>query len=165
MKPALVKRSFSGMTLFELIVVIAVLSSLFGIGLPYFLHTFLPRYHLKSAGETLIGEMLYARSLAVKTNRQHRIIFDEEANAYWIEVGDRSSESANWSPKSPVNRFSEPGGGRFPGVALTEATSNALVFKPSGGQTAMSISLQHYRGATIRIITAMSGRIRMERLG
>ena len=155
-----------GMSLLELLLVLAVLSGVLAVSLPSFLNTVLPRYRLKNAAERLVGDMLYARALAVKTNLQHRIVFDTNNNAYWMEVGDRSAESKTWSRKTPVARFSDAAGDvYFPGVELVEVTASALVFRPTGGQTALSVTMRDSRGQSLKIVTAMAGRIRMERLG
>jgi type II secretion system protein H len=153
-----------GMTLLELMIVLALLAGLCAVVLPNFLNTHLPRYRLNNAAQRLVNDMLYAKMRAVSTNRQHRIVFDMNNQAYWIEAGDRSSESKNWALETPVRRFKDPDNDAyFPGVELIVATKKVLVFKPAGGQTPMSVTIGHAGGQVIKIITAMAGRIRLER--
>lgn len=158
------KNRQRGVTLLELMVVLALLAGLCAVVLPDFLNTHLPRYRLNNAAQRLVNDILYARMRAVSTNRQHRIVFDIKNNAYWIEAGDRSRESKNWTMEAPACRFEDPrSGAYFPGVALVAATKKTLTFKPTGGQTFMSVTIRHSRGQWIKISTAIAGRIRMER--
>ncbi|MFH0731201.1 MAG: GspH/FimT family pseudopilin [Pseudomonadota bacterium] len=158
------KNRQRGMTLLELMVVLALMAGLCAMALPNFLNTHLPRYRLNNAAQRLVGDILYARTRAVSTNRQHRIVFDTKSNVYRIEAGDRSRDSKNWSLETPVRRLGDPeSDAYFPGVELVAATKDALIFKPTGGQTLMSVTLRHSSGRIIRIYMAISGRIRMER--
>jgi prepilin-type N-terminal cleavage/methylation domain-containing protein len=164
MRLAFRKNRQRGMTLLELMVVIALLAGLSAMVLPNFLTTILPHYRLNNAAQRLVNDILHARMLAVSTNRQHRIVFDTKNNAYWIEAGDRSRESTNWVLKPPVHRFEDrEGDAYFPGVAFVAANKKILVFKPTGGQTLMSVTIRHSRGQTITLSSAIAGRIRMER--
>ena len=152
------------MTLVELMVVLALLAGLCAMALPNLLNALLPRYRLNNAAQRLVNDILYAKMRAVSTNRQHRIVFDTKNNAYWIEAGDRSRESKNWSLETPVRRFEDPeSDAYFPGVELVAATEKVLMFKPTGWQTPMSVTMRHSRGQVIKIYTAIAGRIRMER--
>jgi prepilin-type N-terminal cleavage/methylation domain-containing protein len=158
------KNRQRGMTLLELMMVLALLAGLCAIALPNLLNTLLPRYCLNNAAQRLINDILYARMRAVSTNRQHRIVFDTKNNAYWIEAGDRSRESKSWAVETPVRRFEDPqSDAYFPGVELVAATKKVLVFAPTGGQTLLSVTIRHSRGQGIKISTAIAGRIRMER--
>lgn len=158
------KNRQRGLTLLELMVVLALLAGLSALALPNFLNTHLSRYRLNHAAQRLVNDILYARMRAVSTNRQHRIVFDTENNAYRIEVGDRSRDSKNWSFESPERRLGDPeSDAYFPGVEIVAATKNTLTFKPTGGQTPMSVTIRHSSGQIIRIYMAIAGRIRMER--
>jgi prepilin-type N-terminal cleavage/methylation domain-containing protein len=160
------KNRQRGMTLLELLVVLALLAGLSAMALPNFLNTILPHYRLNNATQRLVNDILYARMRAVSTNCQHRIVFDTKNNAYWIEAGNRSRDSNNWSLLPPVRRFEDSrGDAYFPGVAFVSATEKALMLKPTGGQTPMSVTLCHSRGQVIKLCTAIAGRIRLERGG
>jgi prepilin-type N-terminal cleavage/methylation domain-containing protein len=160
------KNRQRGMTLLELMVVIALLAGLCAMALPNFLHTTLPHYRLNNAAQRLVNDIVHARMRAVSTNRQHRIVFDTKNNAYWIEVGDRSMNSKNWLLAPPVRRFDDSrGDAYFPGVALVSATEKALLLKPTGGQTPMSVTLCSSGGQVIKLFTAIAGRIRLKRGG
>lgn len=166
MRLAFRKNRQRGMTLLELMVVIALLAGLSAMALPNFLNTILPHYRLNNAAQRLVNDILHARMRAVSTNRQHRIVFDTKNNAYWIEAGDRSMDSKNWFLTPPVRRFDDSGGDAyFPGVTLFSATERALMLKPTGGQTPMSVTLCYSRGQVIKLCTAIAGRIRLERGG
>jgi prepilin-type N-terminal cleavage/methylation domain-containing protein len=158
------KNRQRGLTLLELMVVLALLAGLCAMILPDLLNTHLPRYRLNNAAQRLVNDILYARMRAVSTNRQHRIVFDTKCNAYWIEAGDRSRDSKTWSLEATARRLGDPRSDAcFPGVELVAATKTTLMFKPTGGQTPMSVTIRHSSGQIIKIYMAIAGRIRMER--
>jgi prepilin-type N-terminal cleavage/methylation domain-containing protein len=158
------KNRQRGMTLLELMVVLALLAGLCAVVLPNFLNAHLARYRLNNAAQRLVNDILHARMRAVSTNRQHRIVFDTKSNAYWIEAGDRSRDSKNWSLEATARRLADPeSDAYFPGVEFVSATKKMLMFKPTGGQTPMSVTIRHSGGQFIKIYMAIAGRIRMER--
>lgn len=152
-----------GLTLLEMMVVLCLLAGLAAVVVPNFIHTTLSRYRLKHAGQRLVGDMLYARMRAVATNQQYRIVLDPLENAYWIEAGNRSSGSTQWEPEGRPRQFSTAGNeAYFPGVQLVSATAGSIMFKPIGGQTNLTVTLEHLSGSRLNIRSSIAGRIRME---
>lgn len=163
MRLALKTTDQHGLTLLEMMVVLSLLAGLAAMVVPNFIHTTLSRYRLKHAGQRLVGDMLYARMRAVATNHQYRIVLDSEKNAYWIEAGNRSSSSTHWQPEGGPRQFSTVGNEAcFPGVQLVSATAGAMTFKPTGGQTNLTVTLEHSSGSRLNIRSSIAGRIRME---
>lgn len=166
MLPSLDKSDQRAVTLVELMVVLALLTGLSAMALPRFFDTLLPRYRLKCAAQRLTCDMLHVKMRAAATNRQFRIIFDMKDNSYRMESGDRSSQSSTWFPEGGERRLADPSGDAyFPGVRIIAATKPSLIFSPTGGQTAMSITLSHPHCRSIQIFSSSAGRIRMERVG
>jgi Tfp pilus assembly protein FimT len=154
----------AGMTLLEAMTALALVAVLCAIALPDFLHSFLPGYRLLQAVRRLRGDMISAKMLAVSSNRQHRIVFDTAGDAWYLEIGNRSSQSSSWSRQQRCC-LSEPMGNAYcPGVHLSSASARHLVLNPEGAQSAVSVTLRLEQGRGVKILTATAGRIRMERV-
>lgn len=154
----------AGMTLLEVVLVLALIGILCAIALPGFNHTFLPRYRLRQAARRLTCDMLSAQMRAVSKSRQYRIVFDTAGNAWRLEEGNRSSQSSAWSPQHCCCLSDPAGDTYFSGVRLSKVSAQPLVFDPEGGQSAMSVTLRLDQGQGMKISTAMAGRIQMERI-
>lgn len=77
------KRSSSGFTLMEVIVVICMIAILSAIAIPRFMDA-LPRYRLKAAARDLYSNMQMARIGAVKTHTPWAVVFVPGSNAYSV---------------------------------------------------------------------------------
>lgn len=76
-------RKKNGFTVVELLIVIALIGIISGIGIPNFL-TWLPKYRLKGAARDLYSNLQLARVGAIKANKTWAIVFDEGGNKYTI---------------------------------------------------------------------------------
>jgi type II secretion system protein H len=154
----------AGMTLMEVVVVLALIGILCAIALPGLHHNFLPRYRLRQAARRLTCDMLSAQMRAVSKSRQYRIVFDTAGNAWRLEEGNRSSQSSSWSQQHRCCLSDPASDTYFPGVRLSKVSAQHLVFEPEGGQSAMSVTLRLNGGQGMKISTAMAGRIQMEQI-
>ena len=76
-------RLENGHTLFEVIAALAVLVALFGLGLPW-LDAYMAEARLLGAGRQFKTEFLKARSIAVRSNAQAAIRFEQAADGAWF---------------------------------------------------------------------------------
>jgi len=77
-------KNNNGVTLIELLIVIAIVSILAGIGIPQY-GRFLAKNRVRSAANDLLQNMRLARTMAIKENRNYLITFNEGgANSYSI---------------------------------------------------------------------------------
>jgi len=77
------KHDARGVTTVELIVVVAILGILIGIGAFGFLK-YLPMYSLKTTARELVSALQTTKMQAIKTNQDHALVFDEATGRYWI---------------------------------------------------------------------------------
>jgi prepilin-type N-terminal cleavage/methylation domain-containing protein len=72
---------FSGFTLVELMVAIAILGIVGAVALPALIN---PENKARKAAREMMGDMQLARISAIKTNKDHTVVFDTAANSYSI---------------------------------------------------------------------------------
>ena len=95
----------SGLTLLELLMVLAVVGLLAGLVLP----SAQPTVHeqLRSAARILAADMAYARSLAVSNGSRYRIVFEPSLNRYALEHSGTATP-LDTLPDSPFRKPGDP---------------------------------------------------------
>jgi prepilin-type N-terminal cleavage/methylation domain-containing protein len=93
------RRAFS---LVELLIVIAILGVLLAVASPY-LSSDVPQ-QLQMAADSVAGDFVYARGLAVANNSSYRITFNIGANTYLLEHTGAVT-ALNKLPPSPYHTF------------------------------------------------------------
>jgi len=79
------RRNKAGFTLFEIIVVIALIALLVGISYPRFRSVFLS-VGLKTAARSIAVTAKYARALAAREGKATRLFIDMDMGKYWIGI-------------------------------------------------------------------------------
>ncbi len=153
----------TGMTLMELTAVLACLGILSAIAVPYWIGSGRPAYRLKNAAHQIVSDIRLARARSVATNRQFRIRFDPASDSYLVEKGDSSSGSVSWVVEGSPRRFGQDGNPLFAGVGIEGDGEYSVVFRPTGGMTSGSITVQNDRGQVLKVVCSMAGRIRLVR--
>jgi len=76
-------KSAKGMTLTEVMIVVAIIAIVASIGVPMFKNS---RYHLnlREKTQTLIRDLRTAQSFAVKENMTYKVVFDIAADSYRV---------------------------------------------------------------------------------
>jgi prepilin-type N-terminal cleavage/methylation domain-containing protein len=90
------RRSSSGVTLIELLIVLSLMGILAAAVIPSATPTL--REQLAAAARLAAADAAYCRSLAVTNNDHYRLRFDIEQNKYFIEPGDRPAVELNDLP-------------------------------------------------------------------
>lgn len=78
------RKSTSGFTLIELIVVLGVVSVVVFLGI-LSVGGFLSRSRLKNSAEDIASTLRWARRLSITKRREYRVVFDPARRKYWIE--------------------------------------------------------------------------------
>ena len=156
-------REQRGLTLMELMLVIACLGVLSAIALPYWIANGRPAYRLKNASSQVVSDMRLARIRAAATNRQYRLRFTPASDSYLLEKGDLPSDSSLWVMEGQPRHFGPNGGASFSGVDLAGEEQYSMVFRPTGAVTPITVTLQNTLGRTIKIVCSLAGRIRVVR--
>ena len=93
-----ISRTLRGVTLIELLIVVTILGILVGL--------VLVRYEpgipdqLQAAGQVVVSDAAYCRSLAIANNSRYRLQFDLSSNRYWLAHSGTNS-ALNSLPSSP----------------------------------------------------------------
>ena len=145
-------RKDAGVTVLELLTVIAIAGVLAAIAVPNFL-SYQYNSRLKGALSTLRGDLVGARMLAIKRGVEYQVVFT--ASDYKIQRGNKSSNADVWSDEF-TRDFSEYGG-----VSVdTDETGNP-VFSPKGTVAAAPVIITLQNAQRTRTITIhMAGKIK-----
>lgn len=152
-----------GVTLVELMTVIACLAILAAIALPTWIKNGWPVHRLKNATHQVISDIRLARTRAVSANQAYRLRFDPATDSYLLERDVSPGESFSWLADGVPRRFGSGGGASFSGVHIAGEEEYALIFRPTGRVTSKTITLQSATGHTMKIVCSMAGRIRVDR--
>lgn len=152
-----------GVTLMELMMVIACLSVLAAIAVPGWISRGWPAHRLKNAAHQVVSDIRLARIRAVATNRQYRLRFAPTSDSYRLERGDLPSASSSWTQESYPRNFGSKGGSSFSGVSIVGEKPYSIVFRPTGAATSTTVTLRNTLDRKMKIVCSMAGRIRVIR--
>jgi prepilin-type N-terminal cleavage/methylation domain-containing protein len=119
------RKNQNGVTLTELMVVLAIISVGAAIAVPTYVN-YLPLLKLRSATRELISDLRYTRQLAVTTNTRHRLVFTSDT-VYQVQ----QDTSANWSSSTVVKTVNMAE--VFGGVYWTSIAEDMVYFISNGG--------------------------------
>jgi prepilin-type N-terminal cleavage/methylation domain-containing protein len=87
----------AGLSLVELMVVIALIAILSAIAVPNYV-AWLPKYRLSTSARDVLSDLEYARALAIKENASVVVEFDTANNSFRIWVDNGAATNAdNWA--------------------------------------------------------------------
>ncbi|MFA5125138.1 MAG: GspH/FimT family pseudopilin [Patescibacteria group bacterium] len=136
-----VRSNLAGFSLLELVVVIALLGIITGVGLPYY-QSFTVSLQLQGAARDLTSDLRYAQQQAVTTQANYRLVFDINQNLYTVENDSTGLLIKSRIIKSPIILESTT-------LASSTAIFNATGAAVSSGNVILSNS--NGRRATIDI--------------
>ena len=148
-------QAFSGFTLFELLVVILIISLISAFVMPRVAAS-LPGVQLKSTTRAVAAALRYARSRAVYESRPYIAIFDSTQNRLAVEPIENPMDAAESSRIREILNTSElekvyefPNGIEFdvlnPNDSVKDTDVFAIFFYPRGDSTGAKIVLQNPR--------------------
>jgi len=153
----------SGLSLFEVLLVLAVLAVLMAIGLPRLLPS-----RADVIAKEVTSFLLEARFAAIAADRPVAVVWDAPGRRFLSLAADKASLGNSPCEEGILRRRLELGG--HPGVTLGYPLPRGLVWLPSGqGRTCSgggafnsTITISGTRGA-YRVIISRAGRIRKEK--
>lgn len=153
-------KHLQGLTLIELLMVLAVAAILVAAAVPAYLDL-IARQRLKSAADTLYGHLQQARLLAVKENRPVTVTFQDS-----VQGGDWCYGLSGTGPCRCASGGGCPGitihAGDFRGVELQNNFSRGqLTFTPLLGAGKAGTIVFSRGESSIRVIVSTLGRVRM----
>jgi prepilin-type N-terminal cleavage/methylation domain-containing protein len=144
-----------GITLIELVIVMAIIAIGAVLAAPN-IGAWLPNYRLKGATRDIVSLIKQAQMKAVSYNLEYRVYFNGTTRTYWLERGDRSSNSTNWGTPGALEGIINS----LPtGISITY-TSNFVEFNPDSTCSGASITLANNRGKkSVITLTTSTGRV------
>ena len=138
-------RTKSGFTLMEMLVVLAIISIMLGVGVPFF-RTSSQRAKLKAAVRGIISLLNYARMTAVGERNQVKALLEEGCIRIYVRHND------SW--QSAGKQYCIP-----PGVMVS--LNNEIVFYPSGeAEESFCIEIKNDLGKQRQVcVSGLSGKV------
>lgn len=96
-----IRRSLTGFTLVEMLVVLAVIAMLLAVSIP-FTSGFGKGMRIKTAARGILGVLRVAKSNAITYRKKYAVVFDIENNEYWIEDSDGRIFEKKYRLSGPV---------------------------------------------------------------
>ncbi|MGC9424166.1 pilus assembly FimT family protein [Vibrio sp.] len=93
-----------GFTLMELLVVVFIMSVLLALSMPA-LGVFRANSLQKEKARDVLAAFRLARNNAINHNLEYQVVFDIDAQRYWLEKGNLSSGSTTWTKVKDLGGF------------------------------------------------------------
>jgi len=142
-------RNDSGITFFELMVVVGIISILAGLAIPGFFN-WLPQYRMRSAADDVLSTLQYAKLRAVRENDIVSVTFDTANDGYLVFLDNGAGGNAG-------NGSQEAGeatvkGGRMP--AGIDLQSTGFPLDPVLGQPVVQFTRRGFPVTSGNIVVA-----------
>jgi type IV fimbrial biogenesis protein FimT len=166
-RPVSIPPSPEGFTLIELIVVVAVLSIVLGLGVPA-MQSILQRGRLKEVAELLAADLRFARAETTKRKTAVSVSYSPDAWCYGIsEAGGCDCTSTNCVLSvAGAGVEKKRDGSDFPAVAMSGNTFPGTPPRTRfdavrGTASAGSVTFATPTGADLRVVVSATGRVRI----
>jgi len=123
-------RGQKGFTLTETLIVVAIISVLSAIALPFF-YKWQTNAKYKQASWGVASGLRLGKQMALSTNREHRMEFDLDGRRYRISRGNLPSGSTAWTG---VNAWTslDPEVNWSGGTTCSDTADFDVIFRPNG---------------------------------
>ncbi|MBI1910937.1 MAG: prepilin-type N-terminal cleavage/methylation domain-containing protein [Deltaproteobacteria bacterium] len=131
----------TGFTLVETLVVVAIMSTLSLIAIPYF-YSWSSSLEYKEAAWGILSDMRLGKQMALSSNLEHRVEFDIDGKRFRIARGNLSSGSTSWTSVKPWSDIKESVNWASGASCDGTADLNAR-FKPNGSSDSVVICIKN----------------------
>jgi type II secretion system protein H len=156
-----------GLTLVEVIVVVAIIGVLAAVAVPNYMSA-LPTLRLRSAARELLANMQKARMAAIKDGKEWRVIFDVTNNRY--AICDTAGADGKWEDIDDNNCSSNVALSSYKsGIAISSSTFDVegVAFNSKGflgsGTNFGYCYLANEKGEVFRVGALLSGDIKLQK--
>jgi len=162
-----------GFTLVEVLVVIALIALIAGVGAGLYKGTY-EGLVVKRAARDFYLAAKYARMLAIERQKPCRLILDDEENRYALMMDEMNADSGEIEEQAVRDFYFRPvqlaGNVKFEGINITSADagenydeqSRTIVFSPDGTSQAAVIQIGDGKTHYTASVSPATGRVRVQ---
>ena len=162
-------RSFSGYTLVEVLIIVAILGIAAAIIVPNMLAA--GSLGVQAAARIIISDILFAQNDAIAQQRNRKVVFDPASESYWLTDENDAVLSVNWKGGTTNNYITDfTTDSRFQGVVIVSASfggaaPQTLEFAALGGPLNGGTVEIEFQGRRYRItVASFTGRVTVDLL-
>jgi prepilin-type N-terminal cleavage/methylation domain-containing protein len=150
-----------GLTLIELMVVVAIIAIISAIAIPQFTG-FINHYRLTSTVSSLTSSLQFARMAAVSSGREYQVEINLVNETFDVQRGNLASGSTSWISTGDLHRA-------YTGVDIAMVNGSysnpaSKQFNPDGSSSSGSISFSNTQGERYSItLTPATGRVKVNK--
>jgi len=149
-------RSQHGITLFELLTAMVILSLVCVLAIPYY-SKWRKDIECREAAQNIVLLLREARSKAIAMNREHRVEFETLTQRYGLRGGDKAAKS-NWSSVPPVNDWMT-----YSAELHVSVNVHSIQFNTNGTANGGTVTVSNSSILKkVNIIVNRTGRIRLQ---
>jgi Tfp pilus assembly protein FimT len=151
----MIKRGEGGITLIELVVVMAIVA-IMGVCLAPAIGEWLDNFRIRQAARDIASNLQFAKMRAISRRLEYRVNFDVANNQYRLWVND-----GGWVPDPEGVVLCTPRGVDITSAGFSGGVSRAE-FNPDGTASNGTITIDNQQGKTYKVVVYRTGRIKIQ---
>jgi len=151
----MIKRGEGGITLIELVVVMAIVA-IMGVCLAPAIGEWLDNFRISQAARDIASNLQFAKMRAISRRLEYRVNFDVANNQYRLWVND-----GGWVPDPEGVVLCTPRGVDITSAGFSGGVSRAE-FNPDGTASNGTITIDNQQGKTYKVVVYRTGRIKIQ---
>jgi len=151
----MIKRGEGGITLIELVVVMAIIA-IMGVCLAPAIGEWLDNFRIRQAARDIASNLQFAKMRAISRRLEYRVYFDVASNQYRLWVND-----GGWVPDPEGVVLCIPRGVDITSAGFSGGVSRAE-FNPDGTASNGTITIVNKQGKHCNVVVHRTGRIKIQ---